>query len=297
MRYDVSLRHMRYFVAVAEERSFRAAAQRLHITQPPLSRAVADLECELGVVLLRRDSRSVRLTAAGTEALAQFRGLLAQAERVIARVAALREALPTMRLGLLNWLDINRLPALEDRLRRTGLVAGVECELLPSHEAVTAVQRGSLDAALVVSPIEARGLRCTKVAALALAAWVPASSTLARRRVLSLNDLNGTPPFYRFRRSISPLLYDHLNEQYLAHGFVPVREAPANDVMDVLARIGAGQGATCIPDSLAVHRYAGVVRRPLRERVTVDVALLCAAALGDELREALSEGARALVTG
>lgn len=297
MRYDVSLRHMRYFVAVAEERRFRVAAQRLHITQPPLSRAVADLESELGVVLLRRDSRSVRLTAAGAEALAQFRVLLAQTDRAIARVAALREALPTLRLGLLNWLDINGLPALDERLRRSGLVANVDCELLPSHEAVVAVQRGALDAALVASPIETRGLWRTTLAELTFAAWVPATSPLARRRVLSLGDLNGAPPFYRFRRSISPLLYDHLDQQYAAHGFVPVREAPASDVMDVLARIGAGQGATCIPKPLAVRRYAGVVRRALRERITVDVALVCADTVSEELREALSEGARTLVAG
>lgn len=286
---------MRYFVAVAEERNFRAAAQRLHITQPPLSRAIADLESELGVVLLRRDSRSVALTAAGSEALRQFRDLLAQADRVVARLAALRESLPTLRLGLLNWLDINRLPELEGRLRRSGLVAGVECELMASHEAVSAVQRGTLDAALVAAPIECQGLWCRTLAQLPFSAWVPASSGLAKRRVLSLCDLNSTPPFYRFRRSINPLLYDHLDHQYGAHGFVPAQEVPASDVMGVLARIGAGQGATCIPTPLAVHRYAGVVRRPLRERITMDVALVCGDGLTDELKQVLAEGAGTLL--
>lgn len=286
---------MRYFVAVAEERNFRAAAQRLHITQPPLSRAIADLESELGVVLLRRDSRSVALTAAGSEALRQFRDLLAQADRVVARLAALRESLPTLRLGLLNWLDINRLPELEGRLRRSGLVAGVECELMASHEAVSAVQRGTLDAALVAAPIECQGLWCMTLAQLPFSAWVPASSGLAKRRVLSLCDLNSAPPFYRFRRSINPLLYDHLDHQYGAHGFVPAQEVAASDVMGVLARIGAGQGATCIPTPLAVHRYAGVVRRPLRERITMDVALVCGDGLTDELKQVLAEGAGTLL--
>lgn len=99
----------------------------------------------------------------------------------------------------------------------------------------------------------------------------------------------------RFRRSISPLLYDHLNLQHGAHGFVPAYGVPATDVMGVLARIGAGQGATCIPTPLAVRRYTGVVRRPLRARVTMNVAVVFSVGLREELREATSEGAHTLV--
>ncbi|MCE4557084.1 LysR family transcriptional regulator [Roseateles cellulosilyticus] len=296
MSRDVSLRQMRYFVAVAEERNFRIAAERLHITQPPLSRAIAELEAVLGVALLQRDSRSVRMTPAGAEALESFRALLAKTDEVVERIAGMSQSLPTLRLGMLTWLDANRLPELAQSLRRRGLVAGVDSELLPSHEAVAAVRRGALEAAMVAAPIETQGLWHKTLMQLPLAALVPAASPLARHRVLSLLDLNRVPPFFRFRRSISPLLYDHLDRQYRQHGFVPQEEAPAAEMMGVLARIGAGQGTTCMPMPLAVRRYAGVVRRALREQVTMDVALVCADGVSAELREALAACMGALVS-
>jgi LysR family transcriptional regulator, benzoate and cis,cis-muconate-responsive activator of ben and cat genes len=295
MNNATSLRQMRYFVAVAEELSFRRAAERLHITQPPLSRQVAELEATLGVVLLRRDSQGVQLTAAGAQALQEFRALLAQADAALARVAALRDTLPRLRLGWLSWLDMDRLPAFEQRLQRQGLVAAVESHLLPSHEAVAAVRAGKMDAALVAAPIESQGLASSTLARLRLAALVPSQSVLAQRRVVSLRELNTVPPFHRFRRAISPLLYDHFDRQYREHGFVPQEEAAAPEVMGVLARIGAGQGCTCMPMPLAVRRYAGVTRRALRERVTMDLALVSSRSLAPALRAAVEEAALALV--
>lgn len=287
----ISLRQLRYFVAVAEECSFRRAAERLHITQPPLSRQIAELEAALGVTLLVRDTRHVRLSAAGALALQEFRALLAQADAACERVAAARDALPRVRLGLLNWLDLQQLPALEQRLQRQGLAAGLDTQALASHESVAAIRRGELDAAIVAAPIELHGLGSARVGELPLAAFVPAGSPLARKRRLSLHELNAEPPFYRFRRALNPALHDHFSRQYAAHGFVPRKEAPAPEVIGVFARIGAGQGCTCMPVPLAVHRYAGVVRRPLRERVTTDLALVWAPRLAAPVRALLLEAA------
>lgn len=284
----ISLRQMRYFVAVAEECHFGRAAQRLHITQPPLSRQIAELEVTLGVSLLSRESRQVRLTAAGERALDEFRALLAATEAALERLGALRDALPTLRLGLLNWFDLARLPVLEHQLRREGLVARIESELMASHEAVAAVRAGRMDAALVAAPIETVGLEAVTLARLRMVALLPAKSQLARRRSLMLADLNGEPPFYRFRRSISPLMWDHFDRQYKAHGFRPREEAQAPELMGALARIGAGHGCTLAPEPLAVRHYAGVARRALKELVTLDVALVVSPALEAPLRAALA---------
>jgi DNA-binding transcriptional LysR family regulator len=291
----VTLRQMHYFVAVAEERHFGRAAARLHLTQPPLSRQIAELEAALGVTLLAREPRQVRLTAAGERALAEFRTLLAATQASLARIGALREALPTLRLGLLNWLVLARLGALEQRLARSGLVAGVESELLASHEALAAVRAGRLDAAVVAAPAEVAGLEAARLAQLRMVAVLPARSPLARRRVLPLAALNDEPPFYRFRRTLNPPLWDHLDRQYRAHGFVPGRETPGPEVLDVLARIGSGHGCTLMPEPLAVRRHAGVARRPLKERVTIDLALVMSPALGPPLREALVAAAPMLM--
>jgi hypothetical protein len=186
--------------------------------------------------------------------------VLAAAQAALQRLRVRREALPTLRLGLLNWLDLQQLPALERQLRQQALVAAVECEPMASHDAVAAVRAGRLDAALVAAPVDGQGLETVTLASLRMVALLPAAAPLARRRVLGLADLDTLPPFYRFRRAISPALWDHFDRQYRAHGFVPTREAAAPEVVAVMARIGAGQGCTLTPEPLAVRRYAGVAR-------------------------------------
>lgn len=297
MKRAISLRQLAYFVAVAEERSFRVAAERLHLTQPPLSRAVAELEQQLGLRLLLRSPQGVQPTAAGAQALPRFKALLAQAEQVLDEVAALGDALPRLRLALPAWLNLAQLPAFERALRDSGLISGLETQLLPAHEAAAAVVAGRLDGALLAAPIETQGLPLQTLGQLPLSAFVPQGSALARRRSLSLRDLNQLPPFYRFRRSLSPLLYDHLDRQYRAHGFEPLQELPAAELLDVFSRIGAGQGCTCMPMQIAVGRFAGVVRRPLRDAVSLDLAWLPARQLPEDLATACAEALRLLLPG
>lgn len=284
---SVSLRQMRYFVVLAEECHYGRAAQRLHLTQPPLSRQIADLEAVLGVALLVRSPREVRLTEAGRIALTEFRAALDRAEAGLRRVAAHRVSLPRLQLGLLNWLQLDGLPAVQAELQRQGLAEGVDSELLASHEAVAAVRAGRLHAALVAAPVEGDGVRVVTLARLRMVALVPAASPLARRRVLSLHELNQAPPFYRFRRSVSPALWDHFDRQYQMLRFEPVQEAVAGDVMSTLARMAASGGCTLMPEPLAVRRYAGLARRPLKERVTLDLVLVLQPDLKAELASAL----------
>lgn len=295
MNASISLRQLRYFVAVAEELNFRRAAERLHITQPPLSRQIAELEDALGLPLLWRDTRSVRLTPAGEAALQEFRELLARFETALESLRGAAVALPPLRLGVPNWIDLQGLAELEHQLQRRGLAGHLPTRALPSHEAVAAVAAGRLDAAIVAAPVDLKGLASTLLGRLPFAAFVPAASALARRRRVALAELNDVPPFYRFRRVLNPLLWDHFAQQYAAHGFTPLREAPAPDVMGVFAKIASGRGCTCMPVPLAVHRYAGVARRPLRESVTMDMALVHQPALPGEQRAALVDGGTRLI--
>src|SRR5687767_7681031 len=117
MSRSVTLRQMRYFLAVARERNFRRAAESLSITQPPLSRQIAELEALLGVRLLERDTHGVRTTPAGELALQRFgaalRGVDAALEQVARAAWSMPDAPPRLRLGVLNWIDLRGLPALE----------------------------------------------------------------------------------------------------------------------------------------------------------------------------------------
>jgi len=296
MNRSIDIRQLRYFVAVAEEASFRRAAERLHITQPPLSRQVSELERALGVPLLARDTRRVQLTPAGEIARREFARLIAAFDGTLERVAGQAGSVSPLHLGVMYWFDLKGLPAVERALRVSGLVSGLTVSTTSSHDAIKAVRRGALDAAVVAHPIETQGLHATVFGAVRLAAFVPASSPLARRRLLSLRDLNELPPFFRFRRGVSPLLFEHLARQYESHGFRPAREAPAPEAMGVFAQIGAGRGCTCMPESMAKHRYRGVAARRLREAVTIELALVTPPRIDGRRRHALLGAVRHLAT-
>src|SRR5262245_46479613 len=107
----MELRHLRYFVAVAEELHFGRAAARVHIAQPPLTRQIRDLEEELGVRLFDRDRRGVELTAAGKVFLAGVRMLLEQADQAIADARrAERGEIGTLRIGYVGAVAYSGLP-------------------------------------------------------------------------------------------------------------------------------------------------------------------------------------------
>lgn len=128
-------------------------------------------------------------------------------------------------------------------------------------------------------------------------AFVPATSDLARQRRIAVRDLQSLPPFFRFSRSVNTRMYDEFTREYTAHGFRPKAEAPAPDPLHVFAQIGAGRGCTCLPAPFALHRYAGVQPRPLRERIMVPLVVLTASRVTQELHNALVKGATRMLSG
>jgi LysR family transcriptional regulator, benzoate and cis,cis-muconate-responsive activator of ben and cat genes len=293
MNRSIDIRQLRYFIAVAQERSFRLAAERLHITQPPLSRQIAELEAALGLRLLTRDTRHVVPTAAGELALREFTRLVERFDQVLAQVAAAATALPRLRLAMLYWHRMQGLAGFERELVQAGAISGLEVTTLTSHESVARIRQGQLDAALVVAPIAAPGAQVHRLGTLRHAAFIPARHPLARKRRLHLADLAQVPPFFRFRRSANPLLYDHFARQYAALGFAP-QQAPAMEALGVFAQIAAGRGCTIMPEAMLRQRHEGMVGRPLVEDVTIDLALAVSARLPAPLRDALLRAARHL---
>lgn len=297
MNRAVDIRQLRYFVAVAEERNFRRAAERLHITQPPLSRQIAELEAVLGVRLLERSTRAVELTTVGRKALEAFRQAVLAFDDALDGLAGSVAELPRLRVALLYWFDMKGLPAFEQSLLSAGAASGVEVTTLMSHEAIARLRRGQLDAALVAAPIDARGLHLTVVARLRHAAIVPKESPLARKRLLGLRDLESLPPFHRFRRGANPALYDHFEQQYRALGFRPVATLEAQDALGVFAQIGAGRGCTLMPEPLLKQQRPGMVGRRLRESVTIDIAVATAPSLPEPIRASVERAACQLIAG
>ncbi|WP_190133807.1 LysR family transcriptional regulator [Streptomyces longispororuber] len=190
----MELRTLRYFVAVAEELHFGRAAARLHMSQPPLSRAVRRLEADLGTGLFVRSSAGVALTPAGAVLLTEARALLGRADRVRARVAAAGGA-RLLTVGVLgDSADpvVTRLagayrrqhPGVEVRVRETDL-ADPTCGL----------HAGRVDVALTRGPFDETGLTVHELRADPVGALLRADDPPARHGALALADLAGRPWF------------------------------------------------------------------------------------------------------
>ncbi|MEU6369522.1 LysR substrate-binding domain-containing protein [Streptomyces sp. NPDC046931] len=205
----MELRTLRYFVAVAEELHFGRAAARLHMSQPPLSRAIKRLETEVGAALFHRSAAGVTLTRVGAVLLEEARTLLAQADRVRVRVAAAAGA-ATLTVGILvDSTDPGatrlaaayrrRHPGVEVRIRETDLT-----------DPTCGLRAGLVDVALTRGPFDETGLAVLELRADPVGAVLRADDPLARRDRLRLADLAGRR-WFRFPEDTDPIWQSYWN--------------------------------------------------------------------------------------
>ncbi|MEU8463327.1 LysR substrate-binding domain-containing protein [Streptomyces sp. NPDC029003] len=186
----MELRTLRYFVAVAEELHFGRAAARLHMSQPPLSRAVKRLEAGLGATLLLRSPTGVSLTPAGAVLLDEARGLLGRADRVRARVAAAAGP-AVLTVGLLgDGTDLGAV-RLADAYRERHPGTEVRVREADLTDPTCGLRAGRVDVALTRAPFDEAGLRVRGLRADPVGAVLRADDPLARRARLELADLAG----------------------------------------------------------------------------------------------------------
>ncbi|MGH7710510.1 MAG: LysR substrate-binding domain-containing protein [Gemmatimonadaceae bacterium] len=274
----MELRHLRYFVAVAEELHFGRAAERLHIAQPPLSRQVRDLERELGTQLFDRVARGVVLTAAGRAFLPQARLTLAQAERAqrTAQRAALGE-IGRLRVGFVEAATYSGiLPHVLGFFRMHLPLIGLSLFEMDSAQQEEALRETRIDLGIIQSPPAdaARWLRVEKVHTDALVAAVPESHRLAVRAKLVLGDL-AADPFVLFPRTADPALYDEIVASCRSAGFSPPVVQEAAGWLTLAGLVGAGVGVAFVPRSLSNITRPGVVYRPVRD-LSVETKLFAA---------------------
>lgn len=235
----MEVRELTYFRAVAEELNFSRAAARLGIAQPPLSRAISQLERRLGVRLFDRDTRQVTLTEAGTV-------LLVEAAHVLDAVAAATHR--TRRAG--SSLVVTAKPGVASSLLREVVAAYPgSAEVLVSGlgEQVDLVRTGRADAALVGSPhrrSDRHGLDSEPLAAESRVAALPAGHALASRTTLTVADLAGYP-MPRLRQT------EPDDRDYWTGQFVPVPGPVVSDGSQLLEVVALGQAVALIPASLA----------------------------------------------
>jgi DNA-binding transcriptional LysR family regulator len=254
---------LQMFVAVALCLNFRQAAQQLHMTQPPLSRAIKALEQRLGVRLFERDTRGVALTGAARRLLPQARQILALLER--AERSVLREAAPAgLRLGLTSSVEAGLFGPLRAALAAALGPGALELTFAPSPRLVAALRAGRLDAAVVALPSQTFELALQALAPQPMVVALPSGHRLARRRKLALADLAGEPVYW-FERARQPAFFDHCHAVFGRHGFAPsfLREPPEHHVL--LGDVASGKGVALLAESFKALRLDGVCYRALAE--------------------------------
>lgn len=262
----MELRHLRYFVAVAEELHFGRAAARLHISQPPLSQQIKALEGEVGVELFHRTRRTVSLTDAGKAFLPAARATLDQAQRAetLARdVAAGRQG--RLAVAFVTSASYSILP---DAIRGfRSAFPGVDLtlrEMIPSDQ-IQALTRQEVDVGLLRPPLKERGIIARTVLEEPLVAALPVDHVLAKRPSVLLEQLR-SEDWVLFPRRHGPGLFDTIAAACRAAGFSPqVRHEP-NDMQSVLAHVAAGLGVSLLPSSLMGFHPRHIAYRSLHHR-------------------------------
>lgn len=260
----MELRHLRYFVAVAEELHFGRAAERLHMAQPPLSRQIRDLEREVGTPLFDRVPRGVELTPAGQAFLPEARLTLAQAERAqrTAQRAALGET-GRLRVGFVEAATHSGiLPDVLGFFRVHLPAIGLSLFELDPLKQAEAFRDGRIDLGILQGSMleSARWLREESIYSEPIVLAVPAQHRLAGRARFTLESL-ADEAFVLFPRQTDPTLFDEIVAACRTAGFSPRVVQEATGWHTLASLVGAGVGVGFVPKSLTTFQQHGVVYR------------------------------------
>ena len=261
----IELRLWRQFLAVAEELHFGHAAIRLHMTQPPLTQAIAHLERMLGLKLFDRTKRSVQLTAAGRALVPQARDLLAHAQALpaFARASADGEA-GRLRLAFVSTAGFDVLPGWVRAFREQ--YPKVQLELLEATGDVqlAGFERGDIDLGFMLhSPgFAPPALACQRLSREQMVVALPEQSPLAHTSELLLKDVL-VLPLVIFPRRILPSLYDAIFAMYHASGQLPYVAQEAIQMQTIVNLVSAGLGIAWVPQSVRQFQRPGVVYRAI----------------------------------
>ena len=264
MDHAIDLRQFRYFLALSEELNFGRAALRLHISQPPLSRQIRQLEERLGVDLFVRSSTGVTLSEAGAAFLPEARKTLAQAEKAVAVARRSRTvAGGQFVVGYTTVFDRSAIPDVLGRLRQQFPSWRFVTKGKHSIGLVRDVKNGAIDAAFIGLHTDTQGLAQEVIDEAPMLVALSAQHRLASKRRIGFDDLRGEPMFW-FERRLNPGFYDYCQAYFEQIDFKPriVPEPPDHHIL--LGLIAEGQGIALIPSSLREVKRQGVVFRALK---------------------------------
>ncbi|MFH5822789.1 LysR family transcriptional regulator [Georgenia sp. AZ-5] len=270
----MELRHLRYFVAVAELRHFGRAAEHLHISQPPLSQQVRQLEKELGTPLLTRTTRRVELTEAGRAFYADAVAILADLDAARARVRALAEGWSgLLRVGFTGSASYRQLPQVA-RLKQTYLP---DVELQMHSEMLTPAQEHALverrlDVGVLRPPVRVPGVSTRSLSVEPLVLAVPAAHRLATAPAVRVTDLAGEV-LLTYPGGARSVVGAEVDAALRRSGTAVARSHEVEQTSSMIALVAAGLGVALVPDSVRALTLDGVRYRPVDGVGTVELAL------------------------
>ena len=272
----MELRQLRYFIAVAEEGNFSHAAERLYVSQPPLSTQIKGLEQELGVRLLERSNRGVSLTAAGAVFLAEARSVLAGLER--AKSKALRADqgdIGTLSIGFVSIADYSILPATLKRFRTNFPLIEVQLHELTTDVQIRELRSARLDVGIGLAPVDEPDLEFESVLREELVLAAPSGYPVAKGNgAVELRALSKAS-FIVAPREVAPGLYDLTISRCRSSGFIPRITQQARQMQTVISLVSCGMGVALVPASVRNLTRSGVQYRQLRGRAaSIELGIL-----------------------
>jgi DNA-binding transcriptional LysR family regulator len=255
----MELRHLRYFLAVAQELNFGRAAQKLRIAQPPLSQQIRALEQELGVELFSRSKHKVELTRAGAD-------LAKEAAHILSRVRRMEEQASLLSQGQTGTLVISSGPTIMATVLRRSLPAftqrypkvSMEFRDYLSARSLTALKEGTVDVGFVVPPSRTDGLSTEEVLTEPIVAALPTNHALANRKELALGEL-AEEPFITLSTRVAQGYRDQVIAYCREEGFEPKMLHETTSIWANLLLVETGVGVTLLPSSartVFAHRIA-----------------------------------------
>jgi LysR family transcriptional regulator, benzoate and cis,cis-muconate-responsive activator of ben and cat genes len=261
----MELRHLRYFIAVAEEENVTRAAERLHVSQPPLSRQIHDLEAELGVPLFDRTGKSLQLNAAGKVFLVEARAVLDRAAQALQTVQALTDDhQQVIDVGYAPSLSVQILPQILRVFEQAQPHVRVRLHDLSSGEMQQGLRDGSLQAAFLALPDgTARGdLSCLKLQSHPVCVAMPAHHPLAKKRKITLAELS-SHRLVGYSRHDYAEYHQWLETLMRSLPRKPVLAEEYDSMTSLITAIESGRGIALVSKSLSCFSGPRLQYRPL----------------------------------
>ncbi|TQL54031.1 LysR substrate-binding domain-containing protein [Subtercola boreus] len=260
----MELRHLRYFVAVAEELHFRKAAETLHIVQPALSKQISSLENELGLMLLERDRRHVTLTEAGKTFLEEAIAVLARADGAKSRaIAVSRGQVGSLNIGFIQPALAELVPRSLRRFRKEYPEVRIRLTELTTRQVLDQTMSRAVHCAFARLPIELReDLACLPISQQDVMLALPDGHPLAEQETVALADIDGED-LVMIDRLVEPALHDYYIAMCNEAGFSPHIAHEVNSTWVALGLIAGGLGVGFAPASARSAAQQGVTFRPI----------------------------------